>query len=90
MWSLLDRKRKSDAPARALTIADLRPGQTARVGCLDCPQVQRCARLAAFGLVQGQTITLLQRAPAFVIRVDETELALDEEVARCVQVHPPL
>jgi hypothetical protein len=36
--------------------------------------------------VQGQLILLLQTKPAFLIRVEQTELALDHEVARCIQV----
>ena len=40
----------------------------------------------AYGLVQGQIIRVIQCSPAFVIRVDETELALDLQVPRCVRV----
>ena len=69
-----------------LTVADMHAGETARVSCVQCSQAARCERLQAYGLAQGQMVTLLQATPAFVLRVDETELALDVEVARCVQV----
>ncbi len=68
------------------TLADLRAGETARIACVECERAERCERLLAYGLIEGQLITLVQRAPAFVIRVEQTELALDEEVARCVKV----
>jgi Fe2+ transport system protein FeoA len=70
----------------AWTLADLDAGQSAEIDCIECEYPSRCDRLAAYGLVRGQTVTLVQRKPAFVIRVDETELALDESIARCVRV----
>ncbi len=79
------------APVAAVrTVADLQPGESARVGCLYCERAARCERLMAYGLVQGQTVTLIQRSPAYVVRVEETELALDEDVARCIEVGPLL
>jgi Fe2+ transport system protein FeoA len=70
------------------TLADMRDGETARIACVQCSQAARCERLMAYGLAQGQWVTLVQSRPAFVVRVDETELALDTEVARCIQVEP--
>lgn len=67
-------------------LSDLPPGERARIACLDCPHASSCERLTAYGLAQGQSILLVQKRPTFVIRVDETELAFDELVARCIQV----
>ena len=39
-----------------------------------------------FGLVPGARIRLIQRQPACVVKVGETELALDPEIARDVLV----
>src|SRR5690242_16913955 len=69
-----------------LTLADLQAGESARIACVQCAQAARCERLQAYGLAQGQVVTLLQVSPAIVLRVDETELALDTDMARCVQV----
>lgn len=82
---------KDNTPSREktdemMTLADLKAGESARIACLVCDRAGRCERLLAYGLVEGQTITLLQKSPAYVVRVDETELALDEEVARCVRL----
>ena len=41
----------------------------------------RQARLNVFGLAPGSRITLMQRYPACLVRVDETELALSAEIA---------
>ena len=80
------RSNQSEDRTLPRTLADLDAGDSAQVDCIECESSARCDRLTAYGLVRGQTVTLLQRQPAFVIRVDETELALDESIARCVRV----
>jgi ferrous iron transport protein A len=90
MWSVKPHKSNAlpEANPTARTLADLSAGQRAQIACIECPHAASCERLMAYGLVQGQTILLVQKHPAFVIRVDETELALDELVARCIHIHP--
>jgi Fe2+ transport system protein FeoA len=46
----------------------------------------RLARLSAFGLVPGSDVELLQRRPAAVLRVGETELALGDDVLERIWV----
>lgn len=89
MWSVKPRPKQDAAPGPGTstrTLADLSAGQRARISCVQCDRAASCERLMAYGLVQGQSVLLVQKYPAFVIRVDETELALDELVARCIQV----
>lgn len=63
-----------------LTAKDLRPGEQAEViGLGESPS--RRNNLAVFGLVSGSEVHLLQRYPSFVLRIGETVLALDGEVA---------
>ena len=49
---------------------------------LGCASGGRRNTLTVFGLTPGTEFTLLQRHPSYVIRVGETELGLDEEIAR--------
>ncbi len=77
----------SSIPERqVLTVADLRPGESARITRVQGVRVGRGERLMAYGLVPGQMVTLVQNSPAFVIRVEETELALDRAVAACIEI----
>jgi Fe2+ transport system protein FeoA len=69
----------------ALSVDRLETGQTASVLSLSGSR----NRLAVFGLVPGTEITLIQRRPACVIQVGETELALDREIARRILVVRP-
>jgi Fe2+ transport system protein FeoA len=84
--------RKSDAgcelPEGVRTLAELTRGETARVVCVGGEAAARPSALAAFGLVPGAEIQLVQRRPACVVRVDETELALDSHVADEILVAP--
>lgn len=88
MWSVKHPKPNatSESHQNARTLADLSAGQRAQIACLSCENAASCERLMAYGLVQGQSVLLVQKHPAFVIRVDETELALDEFVARCIHL----
>lgn len=46
--------------------------------------------LAVYGVTMGARLTLQQKRPAYVIRVGETELALEAEIARQILVQPAL
>ena len=75
-------------PEGVRTLGDLGAGETARVVCVGSEREARPSLLAAFGLVPGAEIQLVQLRPACVVRVDETELALDGEVADEIPVAP--
>ncbi len=73
---------KTLAPTMSvLSLKDLTKGQRAEVQCIG-RQDNRSNNLAVFGLVPGSEVTLIQQTPACVVRVGETELALDDEIAR--------
>ena len=68
-------------PGRSLVpLAHVPEGMEAEVSALEGMPPRRLARLSAFGLVPGSRVRVLQRRPAPVIRVGETELALGEEI----------
>jgi Fe2+ transport system protein FeoA len=48
----------------------------------------RSARLSAFGVVPGTSVTLVQRRPVPVVRIGETDLALSEEILGEIWVSP--
>jgi Fe2+ transport system protein FeoA len=50
----------------------------------------RASRLTAFGLTPGTVVSLIQRTPAPVVRIGETELALSEEICGQIHVRPPI
>jgi len=65
------------------SLADLEVGRSAKVMFINAPAMDR---LATMGLVPGATVRLIQRKPSYVIGIDETTLALDEDIARGIYV----
>ena len=49
---------------------------------------ERADRLLALGVTPGATVTLLQRFPGIVFLCDQTELAVERDVAEAVLVRP--
>jgi Fe2+ transport system protein FeoA len=86
-------RRRSDGrpklPEEVLTVRNLRSGERAEVLCLAGGSPSRHNTLAVFGLVPGTEITLVQRHPSYVIRIGETELALDSDIAQGIVVKRP-
>jgi Fe2+ transport system protein FeoA len=72
-----------------LTVKDLRPGESAEILDLSGGNPSRKNNLAVFGLVPGSEVRLIQRHPSFVLRIGETVLALDGEVAGDIVVRRP-
>jgi Fe2+ transport system protein FeoA len=75
-------------PETVRAASDLRPGQRATVLCVGSTASDRHRTLTVFGVVPGAELRIVQQQPACVIRVGETELALDREIAREILVEP--
>ena len=48
----------------------------------------RTDRLLALGVTPGASVTLLQRFPGIVFLCDQTELAVERDVAEAILIHP--
>ena len=64
----------------------LREGECGCVTCLQLPDGPASAHLGALGVLPGVELELVQRFPAFVLRVGYAEIALDEVLAGGVRV----
>jgi Fe2+ transport system protein FeoA len=80
------RKRAAASEDGSLGLDGVGTGARYTVDRLSCASAGRRNKLTVFGLVPGAELTLLQRHPSFVIRVGETELGLDAEIAREIRV----
>lgn len=69
----------SDSPA---TLADVLPGSLVKILSFDerLPSKRR-VQLIAYGLSPGLWIEVLQQSPVTIIRIDNTELALEKSLA---------
>lgn len=64
-----------------LCLNELEEGEQSELVCLNCAHASRRSALAVYGLVPGSRLVLQQKSPSFVIRVGETELALEAAIA---------
>ena len=82
--------RKEAPVARALmSLDEVEEGDTYELVCLNGSHPSRRSALAVYGLVPGCRLTLTQRRPSFIIRVGETELAFEANIARQIFVKRP-
>jgi DtxR family Mn-dependent transcriptional regulator len=63
-------------------------GATGRIVFIAPKFHDRMDRLAALGVVPGSEVRLHQRAPAYVLEVGETSIAIDPEIAGEIYVKP--
>jgi len=80
-------RKASDEVKPIVTSCDqLNVGQTARVAYLCTREHALLMKLSNLGIAPGATLKLLQRWPSYVIQCDETEIAVEEQVARNIHV----
>jgi DtxR family Mn-dependent transcriptional regulator len=65
------------------SLRDLEVGARAKVMFINAPAMDR---LSSIGLVPGAVIKLQQKRPSFVVGIDETTIAIDEDIAAGIYV----
>ena len=72
-----------------ITLADVPPGsQVEVVGFSDNFPADRKAYLQAYGLVMNHQVQVVQHTPVTIIRLDNIELALENDLAKGIMVRP--
>jgi DtxR family Mn-dependent transcriptional regulator len=61
-------------------------GEAARIAYISTKEHTRITRLSALGITPGALLKLLQKWPTCVIQCEETEIAVEKEVARGIYV----
>lgn len=82
------KERAAEERSLSVPLTHIPIGTAVEVRRLADMPTNRLTRLSAFGLVPGSHVRVLQRRPAHVIRVGETELALSEEILNQIWVSP--
>lgn len=67
-----------------MTLAELTKGESGVVREIRHDPEGHWRKLAAFGLMPGAEVRMLQKWPTMVVQVGRTELGLDEVTARLV------
>jgi DtxR family Mn-dependent transcriptional regulator len=80
------RQKLSSVDAAIVNLCELSPGEQGRVAYIRPKNHARLHRLTSFGIVPGVTVKLHQVYPAFCLKFEETELAIDPDVAEDIFV----
>lgn len=77
------------ATRQTIPLSHVLPGREVEIVALREMAGPRISRLGAFGVVPGSRIEVVQRRPAPVVRVGETEIALGLEILERIEVAVP-
>jgi DtxR family Mn-dependent transcriptional regulator len=69
-------------------LLDLVPGEKGRVVLVAPRHRDRLGQLTDLGITPGAVLTLRQRKPSMVVEVDQTVLALEDEIAEGIYLRP--
>ncbi|UCC80583.1 MAG: FeoA domain-containing protein [Candidatus Zixiibacteriota bacterium] len=64
-----------------MPLTELPVSSEARIAFITTPHHHRFGRLANLGLIPGGRITLLQKKPAYLLKLGSTEVAIDSDIA---------
>ena len=77
---------KEEAEEFVVPLAKIIPGDRAKIIFLVPRHHRRLHQLTNLGIIPGAEIVLHQKQPAYVLRAGETDIAIDDEIARHVYV----
>ena len=80
----LEAKRSIESATKNITQLDI--GKKARVAYINTRSNSRMHQLTQLGINPGTEVWIHQKFPVFVIRINHTQIALDEEVAKDILI----
>lgn len=69
-------------------LIELEPGRAGRIMFMTAGAQKRVERLLSLGIMPGAGVKLLQKNPSVVVKVDETTIAMETEIAREIYIKP--
>jgi DtxR family transcriptional regulator, Mn-dependent transcriptional regulator len=80
------RQARDEVKPIVVSCDQLRVGESARVAYFSTREHSRMVKLSALGISPGISVRLIQKWPAYVIQCEETEIALESDVAKNIYV----
>jgi DtxR family Mn-dependent transcriptional regulator len=77
---------RADVKPLVLPLTALEVGGVGRIAYISARNFPRLQKLSAFGISPGVTIRLFQKSPSVVVQCEETQIALESEIARDIYV----
>lgn len=83
---ILNCKSSNEMPLSGLSAIDLKPGQIAKIVGLNTINHKKLKKLMALGILPGMLIRVERRFPYYLFRVENAQIAADQELARDILV----
>ncbi len=80
------RQAREEVKPIVVSCDQLRVGESARVAYFSTREHTRLLKLSALGISPGISLRLIQKWPAYVVQCEETEIALEPDVAKNIYV----
>lgn len=80
------RQAQSGVTAVVFPLTALSLGASGRIAYINTRNFPRIQKLSAFGVTPGVMVKLFQKSPSYVLQCEETQIALEEEIARDIYV----
>lgn len=80
------RQAREDLKPIVVSCDQLHVGESARIAYFSTREHSRLLKLSALGISPGVSLRLIQKWPAYVVQCEETEIALEADVAKNIYV----
>lgn len=80
------KRAKKELASVISSLVELKPGMKAKVAYITTKHHSRLDKLTAMGIIPGATIFVHQTFPSYVIKIGETQIALDRDALRDIYV----
>lgn len=80
------RQAREDLKPIVVSCDQLRVGESAKVAYFSTREHSRLLKLSALGISPGISLRLIQKWPAYVVQCEETEIALEPDIAKNIYV----
>lgn len=67
-------------------MTNLRVNQRGRIVRVKTCDHKKLKKIMAMGVLPGMAVTLIQKFPSYVFQVDQSQFAVDKELAECICV----
>lgn len=80
------RKSKENISKVISSVINLGPNQKGKVAYIQTKDHKKLQKLMAMGILPGMSVTVIQRYPAYVLQVGQSQFAVDKELAGLISV----
>jgi len=80
------KKAKEEIEPIIISLDKLIPGEKGRIAYITTLEHPQLHKLLSLGIVPGKIIHLHQTQPAYIVKIEETQLALEENLAKSIYV----